>query len=92
MRQFGHRILFSGFQNVIVMDEFETLHEKVNNQREFYKLKVIHGGVYYANKIHYSEVDPLDEFENDPMTKLKRLVLSVINLKFSNIQWVAGNA
>ena len=62
------------------MDEFETLHEKVNDQREFYKLKVIHGGVYYANKIHYSEVDPLDEFENDPMTKLKRYVSSVWSL------------
>lgn len=35
------------FQNVIVKDEFETLHERINDQREFYKLKVIHGGVYY---------------------------------------------
>ena len=34
-------------QNVIVKDEFETLHERINDQREFYKLKVIHGGVYY---------------------------------------------
>ena len=34
-------------QNVIVKDEFETLHERINENREFYKLKVIHGGVYY---------------------------------------------
>lgn len=66
-------LLMTFFQDVIVTNEFVDLHERINEQRAFHKLRVIHGGMYYQTKVHeVGEADPLVEFERDPMTKLKR--------------------
>ena len=59
---------------MIVYQEFDDLHERLNDRRGANKhLTVIHGGVYYSNKSNYGDVyDPEVAFEKDPMTKLKR--------------------
>ena len=61
-------------QNVIVYQEFDDLHKKINDNRPTPKhITIIHGGVYYSSKSTYGEgFDPELAFEQDPMTKLKR--------------------
>ena len=60
------------FQNVVVSQEFEDLKDKINEARTQRHLTVIHGGVYFGQKISKDqEYDPVLEYENDPMTKLK---------------------
>ena len=53
-------------------NEFESLHKEINASRAKY-LQVIHGGVLFHNKhsIIFEDLDPNNEFERDPMTKLK---------------------
>jgi hypothetical protein len=62
-------------QDVIVSEEFDALHKRLDEERGK-QLRVIHGGVYYSSKHTVTRPprshDPLTAFDNDPMTKLKK--------------------
>ncbi|KAI0231046.1 hypothetical protein LSAT2_018586 [Lamellibrachia satsuma] len=62
-------------QGVVVNEAFDKLHEHLNTERSnIGRLHVLHGGVLFRNKhiIFMDEDDPENEFECDPLTKLRR--------------------
>lgn len=64
------------FQNVIVRGDFDTLLEEKVNGEKGRGVGVTHGGVLFeAKKTARVEQDLGLEFENDPMTKLKRFAV-----------------
>ena len=61
------------FQNIRVNDDFEKVLFTINDQNEESQLRVVHAGLHRDQyNITFSDEDPRDTFERDPMTKLKR--------------------
>nr|KAG5710745.1 hypothetical protein BaRGS_035147 [Batillaria attramentaria] len=55
----------------MVTQAFKDLQDRLESERE---LKVLHGGVMLDTRRKHEEIDPMEAFMRDPMTKLKEWV------------------